>query len=355
MSQNGQSSSEVIVPNLNKRFSGITSTVSQVVPEQSKELEFASVGYPLPFKIKRMGWRELIRICQRPLTDGRWRIYHARRNIEMIAGLILRRVFNCKIHLVFTSTAQREHTWLTKFLYRRMDTLLTTSPRAARFLKRDPDYTIPHGIDTRTYQPAPDKKQAWADGGLPGQHGVGIFGRVRPQKGHREFIDALCEVLPKHPQFTAVVIGQVTPKFEPFVEELKKKLSDHGIADRVAWLGKLPFEDIPVWFSRMSLVVCASHNEGFGLTCLEAMASEVPVVATRAGAWELIIENEKDGYIVPCEDATAMAGALDKAMSEPRELAGMGQRAREKVQSGFTVEIEAASLNRAYKEIWKQR
>ena len=155
-----------------------------------------------------MGWRELIRICQRPLTDGRWRIYHARRNIEMIAGLILRRVFNCKIHLVFTSTAQREHTWLTKFLYRRMDTLLTTSPRAARFLKRDPDYTIPHGIDTRTYQPAPDKKQAWSDGGLPGQYGVGIFGRVRPQKGHREFIDALCEVLPKHPHFTAVVIGR---------------------------------------------------------------------------------------------------------------------------------------------------
>ena len=50
-----------------------------------------------------------------------------------------------------------------------------------------------------------------------------------------------------------------------------------------------------------------------------------------------------------------MAGALDTAMSEPEKLDEMGKRAREKVQSAFTVAIEAASLNRVYREIWKQR
>jgi mannosyltransferase len=351
MKASGAGEIEVIVPNLNKRFSGITSTVAQVVPHQAKELGIAAVGYQLPCEIPHLGFIELIQLGRRLLPGGRPRIFHARRNNEMIAGLMLKWIFRCKLHLMFTSTAQRRHSWLTRFLYRRMDTLLSTSPRAASFLVRDPDAIIPHGVDMDQWHPAEDKAKEWQQTGLPGQHGIGIFGRVRPQKGIREFVEAMCEVLPRHPDYTAVIIGQVTPKFVPFVEEMKSLIRKHGLEERFKWTGKLPFEQIPTWMRRMSLVVCASHNEGFGLTCLEAMASGVPVVATRAGAWEMIIREGVDGVLVPCKHSKAMAAGLDRLLGQKEDLDTMGRAARARIEADFTIQREAEGLNAVYRNI----
>ncbi|MGC9452501.1 MAG: glycosyltransferase family 4 protein [Oceanipulchritudo sp.] len=351
MKDSSRSEIEVIIPNLNRRFSGITSTVAQVVPHQAKELEFAVVGSPLPIEIPHLGWSELVRIGRRPLPTGRPRIFHARRNNEMVAGLLLKWVFGCRLHLVFTSTAQRRHSRLTRFLYRHMDTLLSTSPRAASFLVRQPDAIIPHGIDSETYHPAEDRGRAWREGGLPGKHGIGIFGRVRPQKGIREFVEALCAVLPDHPEYTAVIVGQVTPKHRAFAEEMKSLIRKHGLEERFRWMGKLPFEEIPLWFRRMSLVVCASRNEGFGLTCLEAMASGVPVIATRAGAWEMIIRDRIDGWLVPTGDPHALAQAADTALGNRARLTEMGGMARSRILEDFTIERESRALNRVYRDI----
>lgn len=342
---------DVIIPNLNRRFSGITSTLASVVPHQAGELRFAAVGHPLPIDVPRLGWRELRRTCREPLPGGRPRIFHARRNNEMIAGLLLKHVLGCRLHLVFTSTAQRHHSGLTRFLYRRMDSLLATSPRAAAFLRREPDAIIPHGVDPETYFPAVNRAAEWQAGGLPGKHGIGILGRVRPQKGIAEFVEAMCRVLPGHPDYTAVIIGEVTPEFRPFVAQLQGRIRQQGLEGRFAWMGKLPFEEIPGWFRRLSLVVCASRNEGFGLTCLEAMASGLPVVATRAGAWEMIIREGVDGYLVPCADSAALAAAVERALRDPDRLARMGRAALERARGDFTIAREAASLNAHYKRI----
>jgi mannosyltransferase len=101
----------------------------------------------------------------------------------------------------------------------------------------------------------------------------------------------------------------------------------------------------------LSLVICASRNEGFGLTCLEAMASGVPVVATRAGAWEMIIREGVDGYLVPCADSAALAAAVEQALSDPERLARMGRSALERARSDFSIAAEAASLNAHYRRI----
>ena len=342
---------EVIIPNLNKRFSGITSTVAAVVPRQAKTVRMAAVGYPLPCPIPHLGWGRLIRLCRHPLPGRKPRVFHARRNNEMVLGLLLKWVCRCRLHLVFTSTAQRRHSRFTRFLYNQMDSLLSTSPKAASFLLRKPDAIIPHGVDPETWVPAASRAAAWREGGLPGRRGIGIFGRVRPQKGIREFVEALCEVLPEHPDCTAVIVGQVTPKFGPFVNEMKALVRARGLEERFCWMGPLPFAEIPVWFRRMSLVVCASHREGFGLTCLEAMASGVPVVATRAGAWEMIIREGRDGYLVPPADPAALAGALRKALADPGDLEAMGAAARERAREHFSIDAEAASLNRHYKKM----
>ena len=75
------------------------------------------------------------------------------------------------------------------------------------------------------------------------------------------------------------------------------------MTERIRFLGELPVEEVPLWYQRISIYVFASRVEGFGLTMLEAMASGDAVVATRAGAAEMVITDGDDGVLAPIGDA----------------------------------------------------
>ena len=349
--RSGRLEIEIIIPNLNPRYSGVTAATVAVVPHQTKEFGFAKTGYALPLEIPSPGLRELFRITARPLPGGRPRIFHARRNIEMLAGLVLRNIFRRKLHLVFTSAAQRRHSAWTRLLYHRIDTLISTSPRAASFLLRPVKAIVPHGVDTEIFCPAVDRARAWAESGAPGRYGIGIFGRIRPQKGVEEFVDALCLVLPRYPDFTAIITGETTPQFAAFEARLKRKIRERGLQNRFLWLGKLATGEVRKWFQRVSLTAAVSRNEGFGLTCLEAMASGAAVVGTQTGAFDMIIRDGVDGLIVPCGDAAALAEAFDGLLSTPDKLTRMGAAARQRVCDSFSIQREAEGLNSVYRGI----
>ena len=343
---------EVVFPNLKRRFSGITSTMIQVLPQQSLKLRIAVAGHPLPtVELPTISWSDLWKASAPGRKINPPILFHARRNDDMIVGVLLKYLFRRRLHLIFTSVAQRNHTALTRWLYGKMDTLLSTSERSASYLKRKPDAIIPHGTNIQTYFPAPDRSQAWVESRLPGQRGIGIFGRVRPNKGHAEFVESLITVLPDFPEFTAVIIGETLTKDEPFLEALKQRIAQAGLTQRFIWLGKRPFEEIPTWFRRMSLVAAVPHTEGFGLTCLEAMASGVPVVATRTGGFEMVIEPGINGQLVPLRDVDALQSAFRELFSDPERLEHMGKAARRRIEMGFTVECEADTLLALYREI----
>ena len=78
-------------------------------------------------------------------------IWHARRNNEMIVGVLLRSL-GWPLKLVFTSAAQRHHSWITRWLIRRMDAIIATSEISKSFLKREATVVM-HGVDTDTYAP----------------------------------------------------------------------------------------------------------------------------------------------------------------------------------------------------------
>ena len=113
---------QLIVPNLHRRYSGVTATNRMVAPKLAKLFRAAWLGSDAPDGIARMGFADLLKLWRRrtPL------IWHARRNDEMIAGVLLR-ALGWPLKLVFTSAAQRHHTWLTRWLIRRMDAIIATS------------------------------------------------------------------------------------------------------------------------------------------------------------------------------------------------------------------------------------
>ncbi|MBL50243.1 MAG: hypothetical protein CMP28_15035 [Roseibacillus sp.] len=336
---------EVILGNSNPRFSGVTSTMLQTLPGVCSAIPVAVLGpHHLPDDVPSLTFREFVKLCRQPLRSGRHRIFHARRNNEMIQALLARKLFGARIKIAFTSTAQRQHTWLTKWLIAQMDGLLTTCTGAAAVLDRPPDRMIPHGVDLKTYAPPSSKQEGWKALGLPGDYGVGVFGRVRPQKGIDILIEAALPLLAKHPGPTLVIVGETTPKFRAYQEHLEGMVAEAGLTERVHFLGKQPHDKLPGLFQGMSLVVALSRNEGFGLTVLEAMASGCAVLASHTGAWRDIIREGTDGATVPCDDIPATRAALDQLFSNSDSLESTGAAGRQRVEDKYEVAMEAKAL-----------
>jgi mannosyltransferase len=344
---------EVVIPNLNWRYSGGTAVNRTIAPLIAKRWRTAWFGPDRPEGIAALSLRDLLRLRFRPSSQGKVRIWHARRNVEMLAGLFLN-LFGYGFALIFNSASQRPKTRLTHFLIARMDAVIATSEAAAQYLAR-PATVIHHGIDVDLYRPPDDRFAALAATGLPGKYGIGTFGRVRRQKGSDLFVEAMCRLLPQYPDFSAVVIGLVTVDNRPFLEGLKQRVAADGLSERIHFMGELPIEDVPLWYQRISIYVFASRLEGFGLTMLEAMAAGDAVVATRAGAAEMIITDGNDGVLAPVDDVEALVAALEPLMRDPERVEAMGQRARARVVSAFSRDREADEISDVYRQVWAAR
>jgi mannosyltransferase len=228
-----------------------------------------------------------------------------------------------------------------------MDAIIATNDISASFLKRQAS-VIPHGVDTDRYAPAIDRAAAFAEAGLPGRYAIGCFGRVRAQKGTDVFVEAMCRLLPRHPEFTAVMVGAITPEHMAFANDLKKRIEAAGLPSRIVIAGELEIEDVQRWYRRLTIYAFTSRNEGFGLTLIEAMAAGAALVASRAGAAELVVEDGVTGVLTPSGDVDALVAALEPLMRDPASAAAMGERGRARVLAKFSLDAEAAAIAEVY-------
>jgi mannosyltransferase len=336
---------QLIVPNLHRRYSGVTATNRMVAPKLAQLFRAAWLGPDAPDGIARIGLTDLPKLWRRraPL------IWHARRNNEMIVGVLLRSL-GWPLKLVFTSAAQRHHSWITRWLIRCMDAIIATNDISASYLKREAT-VIPHGVDTDRYSPPASRAAAFAEAGLPGRYAIGCFGRVRAQKGSDVFVDAMCTVLPRYPDFTAVMVGAITPEQAMFANDLKKRIEAAGLGSRIVITGELSIEEVQRWYRRLTIYAFASRNEGFGLTLIEAMSVGAALVASRAGAAELVVEDGVTGVLTPPGDVDALVKALESLMRDPASAAAMGERGRARVLEKFSLYAEASRIAEVYRTL----
>lgn len=334
---------EVIAPNLKRRLSGVTATVVRLIPVQAGLIGIVTTGPGLPASLPHLPlWRTLF------LPRDRWRVWHARRNTEMVFGLILRGLFRRRLKLLFTSAAQRHHKGFTRRLIARMDRVVATSERAKSYLQV-PATVVMHGVDSTVFHPAPDRAALRAELGLPQDALLlGCFGRIRAQKGVDLLVEAACALLPARPKVRLIFTGRVTEDNRAFHAAQLARLQAAGIADRVQFLGEIPWDQVVRHYQALDLFVAPARWEGFGLTPLEAMACGVPVVAARVGAFESLITPET-GSLVPAADAAALTEALRSWIDAPSRLSAGGAAARAHVLSHHRIEDEAAALVAIYR------
>jgi mannosyltransferase len=336
---------QLIVPNRHRRYSGVTATNRMVAPKLAQLFRAAWLGSDAPEGIARMRVADLLKLWRRhtPL------IWHARRNNEMIVGVVLRSL-GWPLKLVFTSAAQRHHTWITRWLIRRMDAIIATNDISASFLKREAT-VIPHGVDTNRYVPPANRAAAFAQTGLLGRYAIGCFGRVRAQKGSDVFVDAMCRLLPRYPDFTAVMVGAITPEQSGFANDLRKRIEAAGLQSRIVITGELEIEEVQRWYQRLTIYAFTSRNEGFGLTLIEAMSVGAALVASRAGAAELVVEDGVTGVLTPPGDVDALVAALEPLMRDPALATDMGTRGRARVLAKFSLDAEANRIAEVYRAL----
>ncbi|MGQ3486577.1 glycosyltransferase family 4 protein [Roseovarius pacificus] len=334
---------DVIAPNFKSRMSGVTSTVFRLVPIQARSMAVATCGPNIPEDIPHIPPGCL------PTMSRRRRVWHARRNNEMLAGIALKRLLRKDLKLMFTSAAQRDHKKLTKWMIRQMDKVVATSARSASFLEVEAQ-VIHHGIDVERFAPVADKAALRAELGLPQDKVlVGCFGRIRPQKGNDLFTDMMLRLLPERPDAVAVMMGGVTDQFRDFHKGLVDKVAAAGLQDRFLFLPEDPHWDVSRWFKALDLYIAPQRWEGFGLTPLEAMACGSPVVATRAGAFEELVQDGETGTLVDIEDLEAMTAATARLLDDANLRAEWARNARAHAETHCRIEQEAKALCAIYR------
>ncbi|MEL7131181.1 MAG: glycosyltransferase family 4 protein [Pseudomonadota bacterium] len=340
---------DVIAPNLKRRYSGVSSTVFRLVPLQAKKMSIATTGPVLPPDIPQFPLRKLL-FLSRSGPSGH-RVWHARRNIEMLVGVLLKFVLRKRLKLVFTSAAQRRRGEYSRWLIRRMDAVIAASGKAKSYLGV-PATVVLHGIDTDAFAPHLDRKALRRELGLDQDALiVGCFGRIRDQKGTDLFVDAMTELLPRHPSAQGIIMGGVTRDQQGFVDGLKAKIDAAGLGDRLRIFPEHKGFTIAPWFQASDIYVAPQRWEGFGLTPLEAMSCGVAVVATRVGAFEDLVVPDETGFLVPPKDLAALTTATETLMSDPQLRHSMAQAARRKVLAQHHIEHEVDAINAVYQRL----
>ena len=302
---------------------------------------------------KKICFFDALRLSITRLPDGRKRIWHVRRDHEMLLGICVRDVLKFPILLVFTSAAKHRHSWFPRWLISKMNGVVATTPEAGSYV---PNTTkiVPHGISLKRFSPPKDKATAWQKTGLPGKYGIGVFGRVRPDKGTDIYVDAMIELLPKFPDYTAVIAGLCQSQYSEFKQILLNKIRDHSLFDRILFLDEIPPDKIAELYQNILITVACPRYEPFGLTPLEGMACGCAVVATDTGAFKTIVEEGVTGYVVPTEDVSALVKALKILMGDPNRTIKIGQAGRDRVTASFSVEKEAQGIREVYEIVWEK-
>jgi glycosyltransferase involved in cell wall biosynthesis len=213
---------------------------------------------------------------------------------------------------------------------------------------------LPLGIDTERFAP---QEPGWLRAKLglgPDAPIVLYVGRLERRKGVETLVEAFGRIRRAHPEAVLVMAGFSTdtgPNGKGLLGVLQARLAELGASGHVKFMGHVPYELLPRYYAGCDLFVAPSRYEPFGMIYLEAMACGKAVVGTDVGGVPEIIPHGRTGYLVPPDDAGALAQALGELLQYPSWRERMGQAARAHVQATFSLPVIAAATERHYREL----
>ena len=209
--------------------------------------------------------------------------------------------------------------------------------------------TILNGIDIEKFIPLPFGYDFLAEFGLSeGVSVIGIVARLSPEKDHATLLHA-CKILKeKKEEFHLLIIGD-----GPLREHLETLSAELDLGREVVFTGMR--NDIAELLRGLDLFVLTSTTEGISLTLLEAMASGLPVVATRVGGNPEVVVDGETGFLVPAKDPQSLAKRMIDLLHNRALSIDMGKRGRRRVEEQFSIKATSQKYLTLYEEILRER
>jgi glycosyltransferase involved in cell wall biosynthesis len=175
---------------------------------------------------------------------------------------------------------------------------------------------------------------------------VGMIANIRQSKGYEFFIQAAREIADLMPATLFLAIGDVDERIGCGLRALVDEL---GLSGSFRFLGFR--SDVAELLSQLDVFVLSSTSEGFPLVVLEAMAAGKPVVVTRCGGPEEVVEDGQDGFLVPPGDPKALASRIMDLLHDPGLRATLGSRGQTKVKQHFSLERMVKNYEALYDQL----
>ncbi|MCF8095229.1 MAG: glycosyltransferase [Desulfobacteraceae bacterium] len=191
--------------------------------------------------------------------------------------------------------------------------------------------TVYNGVDTDVFYPRRDDSIREELGLGPENILIGALGNIRPAKGYDHFLRAARIIHSKHPECRFVVAGQGKGALYDSLLETRKNLGLEGIFSFIGFR-----ENAAIVLNNLDVFVLPSVSEGFSISTIEAMACGVPVVVTRSGGPEEIVENGRNGIIVETGPADIAKGII-RLLEDPGLETAVRERALAEVAGKFSL------------------
>ena len=157
---------------------------------------------------------------------------------------------------------------------------------------------------------------------------IGIVGRLQRWKGMHVFAEAMAKVVEVKPACQGVIVGGPHDLEPEYADWLKQRVDALGLAKKVILADAQ--QNIPEWMQAMDIFVHASDREPFGIVVVEAMSLGKPVIATKPGGPEEIIQDKENGLLVSANNPAALADAILSYLSQPVLAGRLGSAARQR-------------------------
>jgi glycosyltransferase involved in cell wall biosynthesis len=221
---------------------------------------------------------------------------------------------------------------------------------------------VHYSVDTDRFNPGDvSRGEARFRLGLPDQAAVlGLVAQLTPWKGQDDAISLLSSLRSSRPDAHLLLAGsaQFTSGFSrydnlAYEQSLRSAVSRLGLEDSVHFLGRR--DDLPQVLPALDLLILPSWEEPFGIVLLEAMATQLPVVATSVGGPADIITDGQDGFLLAPRQPLLWAREIDSLLAQPQLLAAVGHRARLRAQAEFSRSRYLAGILASYSEALGRR
>lgn len=168
-----------------------------------------------------------------------------------------------------------------------------------------------------------------------------FVGRLAAVKGLPVLVEAFARLRARHPDAVLSIVGD-----GPERKSAEARVAALGLAGAVTFHGYQSSDEVADLLSRADVMVLPSFAEGVPVVLMEAMASGLPVVASRVAGVQELVEDGVSGYAVPPGDIDSLVARLDTLLADPEGCARMGAAGRARVEAEFDQAAEARWLER---------